>query len=242
MLFDQFLSRTNQPASVVDMILVGARAVPLLSVRNPRARRYLLRVRSDGTARVTIPRRGTFAAGREFAQRHTVWLERQLTRLAAQPRTPAAWPVGADIWSRGDRVRIEASEPGRIRFGSESLHVADPSGDLRPVIELHLRRLAAQELPPRVQNLAAQQGLTVRRISVRNQKTRWGSCSRRGTISLNWRLIQTPPFVQEYICLHEIFHLREMNHSARYWQAVERACPDYRQAERWLKEYATLLR
>jgi hypothetical protein len=77
---------------------------------------------------------------------------------------------------------------------------------------------------------------------VRNQKSRWGSCSRRGTISLNWRLIQAPPFVCDYIILHELSHLKEMNHSARFWHEVERVCPDYKMAERWLKQHSVLLK
>jgi hypothetical protein len=77
---------------------------------------------------------------------------------------------------------------------------------------------------------------------VRNQRSRWGSCSRRRTISLNWRLIQTPAFVRDYIILHELMHLREMNHSARFWRQVEIVCPDYRNAEHWLKQHSRMLR
>ena len=120
--------------------------------------------------------------------------------------------------------------------------MADLATDLRPAIEKHLWQLATQELPPRVQAFAAQHHVTVRRITVRNQRSRWGSCSRRGTISLNWRLIQTPSEVQDYIILHELMHLREMNHSARFWREVKSVCPDYEVAERWLKQNASLLR
>jgi len=77
---------------------------------------------------------------------------------------------------------------------------------------------------------------------VRSQKSRWGSCSRRGTISLNWRLIQTPDFVRDYIILHELAHLREMNHSPRFWRAVIEFCPGYRDAERWLRAHSDILR
>jgi len=240
-LFERIFGRRSETGDSPKELRVGSRCVPLLIVRNPRARRYLLRVRPDGTARVTIPRGGSLAVARQFVDRHHAWLERQLARLQAQPRTPAAWQAGTEILFRGECVRIEAGEPGWIRFGAESLRVADPDADLRPVIGAHLRKLATRELPPRVLALAAQHGLTVRRVTVRNQRTRWGSCSRRGTVSLNWRLIQTPPFVQEYICLHEILHLREMNHSGRFWREVERACPEYRTAERWLKQHSKLL-
>ncbi len=221
---------------------VGNQRVTLLLVRNPRARRYLLRLRSDGSARVTVPRGGSLTAAREFASRHTGWLEQQLERLQAQPRARTDWQIGTEILLRGDAVAITEGESGWICFGTESLKVGDPTGDLRPAVERHLRGLAARELPPLVLAVAAQEGLKVSRITVRNQRSRWGSCSRRGTISLNWRLIQTPPFVQTYVCLHEILHLREMNHSKRFWREVERVCPDYRTAERWLKEHSRLLR
>jgi len=214
-------------------------------VRNPRARHYLLRLRPDGTARVTIPRGGSQAVAKQFVQRHAAWLERELQRLQAQPRKLAAWQIGTEILLRGDAVRIEAGSNGEaetIRFGSESVRGPDPAADLRPAIEGHLRKLATRELPPRVLELATRHGLTVRRITVRSQKSRWGSCSRRGTISLNWRLIQTPAFVSDYICLHELMHLRQMNHSPGFWREMERVCPDYRMAERWLKEHSGLLR
>ena len=240
-LFEQILGRRREANSSMEELCVGAWRLPLLLVRNPRARRYLLRLRADGTARVTIPRGGSVTAARQFVQRHTAWLERQLEQLQTRPRIPAAWRIGMDILFRGETFRIEAGEPGWIRFGTESLRVSDPAADLRPAIERHLRKLAALELPPQVLELAAPHGLSVRRVTIRNQRSRWGSCSRRGTISLNWRLIQTPPFVQKYICIHEILHLSEMNHSSRFWLNVEQACPDYACAERWLKRHSSLL-
>ena len=89
--------------------------------------------------------------------------------------------------------------------------------------------------------LAAVTGVKVRRVVVRNQRSRWGSCSARGTISLNWRLVQTPDFVRDYIIYHELMHLREMNHSGRFWARVEAVCPGWRAAERWLEQHAGLL-
>ena len=253
MLFERIFGPRTPPASPVVHLSVGPQPLPLLMVRNPRARRYLLRLRPDGTARVTIPRGGSTALARQFVERHAAWLERELQRLQSQPRKPAVWTIGTEILLRGEAVRIEtgSSRDGArtrtiraetVRFGSESVRVSDPAADLRPAIEGHLRQLAARELPPRVLELAARHGLTVRRITVRNQKSRWGSCSRRGTISLNWRLIQTPAFVSDYICLHELVHLRQMNHSPGFWREMERVCPDYRMAKHWLKEHSGLLR
>lgn len=92
-----------------------------------------------------------------------------------------------------------------------------------------------RELIPRLASLAAEHGLTVARITIRNQRSRWGSCSRRGVIALNLRLVQTPPAVCDYVLLHELMHLRQQNHSRRYWRLVEEVCPGFREAERWLR-------
>ncbi len=241
-MFERFFKLTR-PAKVKSEVLqVGSRPVPFLFVPHPRARRYLLRLQPDGIARVTIPCRGTISAGRDFALRNLHWLEQQIQKLADQPKTPAQWLVGTEICFRGERIRIELADAGVIRFGSERIAVPNASADLRTAVEKHLRQLAARELPTRVQELAALHGIEVSRISVRNQISRWGSCSRRGTISLNWRLIQTPVFVRDYIVLHELAHRRQMNHSNRFWQEVERLCPDYPLAESWLKQNAKLLR
>jgi predicted metal-dependent hydrolase len=229
----------NHPLSPTPLLL-GSRQVPLLLVRHPRARRYLLRLSPDGTARVTIPRGGTATEARAFVERNTAWLENQFARLQSRPLQSTSWQIGREIWFRGELVRIEALAPDRIRFGGETLTVPAAhdqfTHDLRPAIEKHLRQLATRELPVKIMAFAAQHRFTVNRVTVRNQKSRWGSCSRRGTISLNWRLIQTPDWVRDYILLHELAHLRQMNHSAKFWREVENLCPDYQRAERWLKE------
>ena len=241
MIFERFF-KVKKLEREPEVLQVGSRQVPLLFVHHPRARRYLLRLRPDGVARVTIPRRGTIAAARDFAARNVGWLEQQWLLLSNRPTVGSGWQVGTEIYFRGEMVRVESAAADQIRFGSEQLQVADVTVDLRPVIQHHLRQLAAQELPPRVRELAIGQGVEVTRISIRNQKSRWGSCSRRGTISLNWRLIQTPAFVRDYIILHELAHRRHMNHSDKFWQEVERMCPDYLVAERWLKQNAKLMR
>lgn len=243
-LFD-FILKPARSSPEDNFLEVNGRRIPLVIAHQARARRYLLRLRPDGSARLTIPRRGSVAEGRRFADRQTDWLARQLARLAAQPVNPGQWLIGTDILFRGTLVKLEmvaSGKPGTVRCGGESITVPDASADLRLWIEKHLRKLAAAELPPRVFAFAAAQQLTVQRVTVRSQRSRWGSCSRRGTISLNWRLIQTPPFVSDYILLHELMHLRQMNHSARFWREVERVCPEFEIAERWLKQHSSLLK
>jgi len=218
---------------------VGARQVKLLLVCNGRARRYVLRLCADGTARVTIPRGGSATEGKKFAQRHVSWLERQLLRQATQTTIPKPWFSGTKILFRGEPIALEAGlngETSAVRVGNELVKVRDASADLRTEIESHLWRLAAQEVPERVVELAALHRIRIERVTVRNQRSRWGSCSRRGTISLNWRLVQAPLFVRDYIILHELAHVKEMNHSRRFWSEVARLCPGYETAEKWLKQ------
>ena len=216
------------------------RDVPIRFVWNRRARRYILRVQADGTARVTVPRGGSRSGAMEFAQRQAGWVERQLQNpqrtLQAQP-----WRLGTEILYRGLPVRL-AGQEGELRFADQCLQVESEADDLRPHLEKHLSRLSAKELTARTFELAAVHQLAVRRVTVRNQRSRWGSCSAKRTISLNWRLVQTPERVRDYIILHELMHLKEMNHSPRFWNLVQEVCPDYAEAEAWLKRHADLLR
>jgi predicted metal-dependent hydrolase len=236
-----------KPASAPsgDWLVVGARLVRVCLVRHPRARRYILRLRAGGVARVTIPRGGSAAEGRAFAERNTGWLADQLQRQATRPAGPKPWMIGTEILFRGVLVKLEAGVNGAagcVCFAGEKVKVAESAVKLRPQIERHLWRLAARELPARVFELAEQHDFAVRRVTVRNQRSRWGSCSRRGTVSLNWRLVQAPAFVRDYIVLHELAHIKEMNHSPRFWNEVARLCPGFAEAERWLKEHQAVLR
>ena len=108
-------------------------------------------------------------------------------------------------------------------------------------VDRELRDRARRELPPQLLALAARHGLQVSRVSIRNQRSRWGSCSSSGHISLNFRLLLMPDFVREYILVHELMHMRQANHSIRFWRLVEAACPRFREAERWLKKHGASL-
>jgi predicted metal-dependent hydrolase len=115
--------------------------------------------------------------------------------------------------------------------------------ELRPLEnERALRQQARRELPARLLELAARDGLAVTRVSVRNQRSRWGSCGRDGHICLNWRLVLMPPSVRDYVLVHELMHLRRMDHSPAYWRLVADACPGYRAARDWLRRYGPSLR
>ncbi len=228
-----------------ELLEVGGRRLPLMLVPHRRARRYILRLHRRSFVRVTIPRGGSQVEARRFAHRNIAWLERQLLRQSAEEPKAAAWGLGTEVLFRGQKVRLELESNGAgslVRLGSELVRVKDVAADLRSEIQRHLWRLAVRELPPRVLELAGQHQVPVHRVFVRNQRSRWGSRSRRGTVSLNWRLVQAPATVRDYIILHELMHFRHMNHSRRFWREVASVCPGFGQSERWLKEHSALLR
>lgn len=235
----------SAPAPQRECLLLAGREVPLEFVPHPRARRYILRLRPDGSARVTVPRRGSWRGARRFVEQHRAWLERQLARLEVRPPADPRWRAGQAIFYRGELVVLQA-ETGpaglTVRWADQCLHLPGMAEDLRPAVEGHLRALATRELPPRVWALAAAAGLPVRRVQVRDQRSRWGSCSRRGTVSLNWRLVQMPAAVRDYVIWHELMHLREMNHSRRFWRCVAAVCPDFEAARHWLRQHGRALR
>ena len=189
---------------------------------------------------VTIPRGGAFEEARKFAQRHVGWLEERLSKLQERTATPPGELT--TVLFKGEPLPLIAVSDTQISFGAHSIRVAPGRPDLRARLKDNLWRLAKLELPLRVAELAAQHGLSVNRVSVRDQRSRWGSCSVRKHVSLNWRLIQVPDLVRDYIIVHELMHLREMNHSARFWKWVHVAFPQTPEAERWLKLHTLVLR
>jgi predicted metal-dependent hydrolase len=182
----------------------------LLFVRHPKARRYIIRVANNGTVRVTVPRWGSKREAAAFAAREQAWIDRQLRE-------------------RADREARERE--GRTANGREG--ATNPEGDAVDLRLLIAR--ARRELPPRLHELAARHGLTVTRVSIRNQRWRWGSCSRGGHICLNWRLVTMPAEVRDYVLIHELMHLKRMDHSPKFWKLVAEACPEYEKARTWLR-------
>jgi predicted metal-dependent hydrolase len=235
--FFRLASPAEPPAP--DVINIHAHAMPVLYRRHARARNYVLRLCSNRTVVVTMPRAGTLRFARDFVASRKKWLEKQWRILETRKISPQLLRPGMEILFRGEPVVLQLQEADgdwQLRFGAESTRLAELGGNLRPTLEDHLQKLARTELVERARQLAREHQLLVKRVVVRNQKTRWGSCSHNGTISLNWRLIQLPAEVRDYIIVHELMHLRELNHSPRFWSEVAKAFPNYRAAEDWLKE------
>lgn len=244
--------RSSDRHRASECLRTGHRTVPLIFYRSRRARRYILRVTDEGAARVTIPRSGSKDAARIFARQHIGWVQKQLQQLDTRPRPLQTLAPGSEILFRGSKAVLRMSAEGQVqglqRGAAEGANAVlftarlGPRLDLRAALRLHFWRLAKTEFIPRVFELAFRHGIKVKRVLVRNQRSRWGSCSIHGTICLNWRLIQGPQFVRDYLIIHELMHLREMNHSSRFWKHVAAACPRYEEAEQWLDDHDHLLR
>jgi predicted metal-dependent hydrolase len=214
-------------------------------VRNMRARRYILRLKPDGALRVTLPRGGSIREGWGFARDHLGWIRKQLEQRTNRPSAAQPWAEGTEILFRGEWMALNRLDPGEkraIAFGGEIIPVTEYALDWRKDVERGLWKIGWRDLPPRTRALASEHQLKLQSVAVRNQRTRWGSCSARGTVSLNWRLVQTPDWVRDYIILHELMHLRVMNHSRRFWSCVAQACPDYLKPEEWLRKNSEGLR
>jgi hypothetical protein len=206
--------------------------------RSAVARNYRLSIGRDGVAVATIPVRGSQREAELFVERNRSWLDRARARQGRRPRAAEVWAVGTRVLWRGalDEIRVAVAGPRpSVCIGADVFRVPSSGGDLRPVLQARFLRLAKVELPARAWELAARTRMNVTRVCVRDQRSRWGSCTARGVISLNWRLILTPDMVRDYIIHHELMHLREMNHSARFWACVEEVCPGWREAEAWIK-------
>jgi predicted metal-dependent hydrolase len=228
--------RPTEPQAI-EVVCNGA--VHLVRLRRHRhARRYTLRVVAvTREAVLTMPPRGSFREAREFAEKHGAWIAARLGRLPkAAPfehgtELPLRGVVHTIMHRRGMRGTAW-TETGRD--GERLLCVAGSSEHVARRITDYLKREAKRDLDKAVERYAERFDVTVRRISIRDQASRWGSCSTTGALSFSWRLVLAPRHVLEYLAAHEVAHLLEMNHSPRFWRLLGRVCPDMERAKAWL--------
>lgn len=233
--------RPTEPQAI-EVVCDGA--VHLVRLRRHRqARRYTLRVVAvTREAVLTMPPRGSFREAREFAEKHGAWIAARLDRL---PRA-APFEHGVEIPLRGivHAITHRRSARGTVwtefdREGRRLLCVAGDAAHVARRITDHLKREAKRDLEAAVARYTDRLGVKVRRISIRDQISRWGSCSTSGALSFSWRLVLAPRFVLDYLAAHEVAHLVEMNHSARFWRLLGRICPDMERAKAWLDLHGT---
>jgi len=160
---------------------------------------------------------------------------RYLLRVEPDGRVRVTIPRGGSRREAGD-----FASRNRAWIAAQLARVRPPA--VTPEAQRVWRARARVVLPARLDELANRHGCLVTAVSIRSQKTRWGSCGRNGHISLNWRLMLMPESVRDYVLIHELMHLRRMDHSPKFWRHVEAACPDYRAARQWLRRHGPGLR
>jgi predicted metal-dependent hydrolase len=210
--------------------------------RSPNARRYTLRVSSATRDIVlTMPKRADLATALQFAERHGGWIAARLARL------PESVPFvhGAVIPFRGTPHRIDHRPGARgtvwLDHDGEMpvLAVAGEQAHLARRLTDFLRKEARRDIVAAVSRHAATLGVTIAGITLRDTRSRWGSCSSTGRLNFSWRMILAPPDVLDYLAAHEVAHRREMNHSSRFWRLTRALYPEMDRAEAWLKRHGT---
>ncbi|MEM9551829.1 MAG: SprT family zinc-dependent metalloprotease [Pseudomonadota bacterium] len=217
---------------MADHVLPGQPPVPLLLRRSSRARRISLRVSQlDGRVTLTVPQGVPDREALAFADTKADWIRRHLS----ERREDVPVAIGADLPVEGEIRRIVPG-PGRA-VDLRPYEIAMPArGRTGPKLKAFLRELARARLVAASDHYAGQLGRAYSRITLRDTRSRWGSCSSRGGLMYSWRLVLAPPEILHYVAAHEVAHLAEMNHSPKFWRTVETLYGDHRRERKWLRE------
>ncbi len=223
-------------------VVLGGREVPITVRCSSRARRLRLIVRGPKAIEAVVPNGVRPSELDQFLTTHHAWLLRAVTeamrREAATPRLGLDRP--GVVWLGGvAHTVVSGREYGRptIHLGEDSVVISGDPAARDIVLGRWYREQARLELEDAVAAEAARLNLTYARVAIRDQKTRWGSCSTNGTLSFSWRLIVAPRRVLDYVVCHELLHLKELNHSSRFWALVEDARPSWRDDVDWLRSH-----
>jgi predicted metal-dependent hydrolase len=207
--------------------------------RSDRARRVRVSVDALGEVEVVLPRRSPERAAAAAVVELRTWIERRLAEASAARDAVAA--RGAAVPYLGHELALRP-EPGRSRVHRRGDLLLVPADERAPAaIERWYRRAAEREIAPRLDTAVAALGTRYSKLAIRNQRTRWGSCSTTGAMSFNWRLLLAPEPVLDYVVWHEACHLRVMDHSPDFWALVRQHCPGYEIHRRWLRRHGATL-
>lgn len=212
-----------------------------------RSRSLRLRVEQDGTVVVTSPPRVPSLVVQQFVASHQAWIAAQRQRfVSAKELTITGETVQLFGVTYTKKVAYSNSKPVGIAVkGSELLiNPADPhwpESKILTSIERFLKNTAEQYIIPRTKQLAEKMVVTVKSITMRQQKTRWGSCSSDGSIQFNWRLVHYAPEIIDYVIVHELAHRVHMNHSSAFWKLVGQYDPEYTKHRGWLRRHGLSL-
>ena len=213
-------------------VLPGNPPVPLILRRSARARRISLRVSSlDGRVTLTLPSHLPDRAALDFAAEKEDWLRGHLSA-----RSDDIVPLPGNTLPVEGVQRVITSATGRsVRLIEDRIEVPGAPDRVPARLAGYLRALARDQLAAASDHYAAQLGLPYSRLTLRDTRSRWGSCTQDGGLMYSWRLILAAPEILQYVAAHEVAHLAEMNHSQAFWDVVQRLYGDYRAPRAWLR-------
>ncbi|MDY6834089.1 MAG: SprT family zinc-dependent metalloprotease [Chloroflexota bacterium] len=232
-------------------IFLGNEKVHYTLRRSTRAKRFRLEFWPDSGLMIVVPHTLKERIIEEVLQQHQIWIKDKIAQIKCQPPQDTSTPLtaGTQIPFLGKRLTLtikeSTSEYTRIYKTNNSIVVTmqkDRGSGLRDILLTWFKEEARRMLTDRAQKLSSAHHISYHRISIRDQKTRWASCSRKHNLNFNWRLVMAPLEIIDYVVLHELAHLIEMNHSDRFWHTVEDWCPDYRRHRQWLKKNGPTLK
>lgn len=207
--------------------------------RTPRAKRISLKVSSHHGVELVLPMRASLRKAMGFTQEKHSWIAAQLSRLPDRRQfTPQSTII---LFGKSFALQYQPDISCLPRLNENSIQIGGTEALLHQNMKTYLKRLAKERFTPVAHDFAEKLGVKISNISVRDMRSRWGSCSIDGRISLCWRLVMAPEEVAAYVIAHEIAHLKVMDHSKRFWQVVESIYPDYKTPRTWLKQNGTAL-
>jgi predicted metal-dependent hydrolase len=221
-----------------DPLLPGDPPIPLILRRSAQARRISLRISQlDGRVTLTMPKRLDTAQALDFARTKEAWIRKHLEARGDDVTVG----IGAQMPLGGRMYSVQPGTGRTVQITPEGIFVPGPAEQVAKRLGAHLRALARDRLAAASDDYAAVLGRRYVRLSLRDTRSRWGSCTSDGGLMYSWRLIMAPPEVLAYVAAHEVAHLQEMNHSPAFWAQVTRIYGDYAQARGWLRTQGSML-
>lgn len=215
-----------------DVFLPGDPPIPLVLRRTARARRISLRISQlDGRVTLTMPKQLAEREALDFARTKESWIRKHLDARGSEVEVR----LGSQIPLGGRMLTVTPGVGRRVEILPDAIAVPGAPDKVARRLSAYLKEIARDRLAGACDDYAARLGKDYNRISMRDTRSRWGSCTSDGGLMFSWRLIMTPPEVLDYVAAHEVAHLAQMNHSSAFWAEVERIYGDYKNPRKWLR-------
>lgn len=213
----------------------GEDALEVFIKRRSNSKTIRIRITLKNKVEVTLPKYAPIAIAHKFLLDKEEWIRSRLQRVeesSLQKRTISILGKEYELVLNDQTTNVP------LKFDNDKILVSHviKNSKLLAILELHLKKIAKKEIEEHCNKICGLLNIKYNRISIRDTVTRWGSCSSDKNLSFSWRLVLAPRSVMEYVVVHEVCHLIEMNHSPKFWKLVYQTCPEYFEAKIWLKK------